>query len=74
MRLDEYFFYFCIPCILKSYIHIFGVLVVPSSIAPEIKRRLKIVSFAVRNCMNDLIVNVALEPLYIHEEGGGDKT
>ena len=23
--------------------------------------------------MNDLIVNVALEPLYIHEEGGGNK-
>ena len=28
---------------------------------------------SVRNCMNDLIVNVALEPLYIHEEGGGNK-
>ena len=25
---------------------------------------------SVRNCMNDLIVNVALEALYIHEEGG----
>ena len=24
-------------------------------------------------CMNDLIVNVALKPLYIHEEGGGNK-
>jgi len=23
--------------------------------------------------MNDLIVNVALEPLYIHEEGTGNK-
>ena len=27
---------------------------------------------SVRNCMNDLIVNVALEALYIHEEGGSD--
>ena len=24
-------------------------------------------------CMNDLIVNVALEALYIHKEGGGNK-
>jgi hypothetical protein len=29
---------------------------------------------SVENCTNDLIVNVALEPLYIHEEGGGNKT
>ena len=28
---------------------------------------------SVRNRMNDLIVNVALKPLYIHEEGGGNK-
>jgi len=27
---------------------------------------------SVRNCMNDLIVNVALEVLYIHEGGGSD--
>lgn len=38
MRLNEYFFCFCIPCAFKSYIYIFGVLVVLSSIAPEIKR------------------------------------
>ena len=32
------------------------------------------VSFCrVWECMNDLIVNVALKPLYIHEEGGGNK-
>ena len=24
-------------------------------------------------CINDLIINVALEPLYIHKEGGGNK-
>ena len=24
-------------------------------------------------CINDLIVNVALEPLYIYKEGGGNK-
>jgi len=41
MRLDEYFFYFCIPYTFKSYIHIFDVLVVPSSVALEIKRSLK---------------------------------
>ena len=29
---------------------------------------------SVKNWMNDLIVNVALKPLYIHEEGGGNKT
>ena len=45
MRLDEYFFCFCIPCAFKSYIYIFGVLVVLSSIAPEIKRSLKLLSF-----------------------------
>ena len=27
---------------------------------------------SVWKCMNDLIVNVALEALYIHEEGGSD--
>ena len=45
MRLDEYFFCFCIPCAFKSYIYIFGVLVVLSSIAPEIKRSLELLSF-----------------------------
>ena len=44
MRLDEYFFCFCIPCAFKSYIYIFGVLVVLSSIAPEIKRSLKLLN------------------------------
>ena len=29
---------------------------------------------SVRNCMGDLIVNIALELLYIHEEGVGNKT
>ena len=29
---------------------------------------------SVKNCINDLIVNVALEALYIYEEGGSNKT
>ena len=45
MRLNEYFFCFCIPCAFKSYIYVFGVLVVLSSIAPEIKRSLELLSF-----------------------------
>ena len=37
--------------------------------------RLQTVSFAVwRKRTSDLIVNVALKPLYIHEEGRGNKT
>ena len=24
-------------------------------------------------CINNLIVNIGLEPLYIHEEGGGNR-
>jgi hypothetical protein len=28
---------------------------------------------SVRNCMNNLIVNVALEALYIHKEGRSDR-
>ena len=44
MRLDEYFFCFCIPCAFKSYIYIFGVLAVLSLIAPETKRSLKLLS------------------------------
>ena len=30
--------------------------------------------YSVKNWMNDLIVNVALKPLYIHKEGRGNNT
>ena len=35
----------------------------------------RVVSLAVwENCMGDLIVNMAVEPVYIHEEGVSNKT